>query len=188
MGNSAGRSSAEMSLESGLFLVFSTGCLPRNVTTEEGDIVWLVFYPKPVGTYLGGFNLAEKKVAAGVDIYLDVDNNSKTGLPPTSGASGDLGTAGAEYVISLSEMGTSILNEKTGKVHNRQVLDPSISKGEEHLGPDQVNGWIPKAERDLNVVRLRVPMSVFGLKPGARIRVTARPGFCAPKSKVVTVG
>jgi ankyrin repeat protein len=164
------------------------GAMDVNITTEEGNIVWSVFYPKVVGAYLGGFNLGDKKIPAGVDIYLDVDNNPKTGLKPASGVSGDLGTGGAEYVISLSEMGTSVRNEETGKYHSRQVLDPSISKGEEHLGPDQMGDWIPKVERDLNAVRLRVPMSVFGLKPGAKIRVTARPGFCAPKSKVVTVG
>jgi ankyrin repeat protein len=163
------------------------GAMDVNVTTEAGETVWSVFYPKLVGTYLGGFNLAEKKVAAGVDIYLDVDNNPKTGLKPTSGAIGDMGTGGAEYVISLSEMGTSVVDDK-GKYHNRQVLDPSISKGEEHLGPDEMGGWAPKAERDLNVIRVRIPMSVLGLKSGAKIRVTARPGYCAPKSKVLTVG
>ena len=164
------------------------GAMDINLTTEEGDIVWSVFYPKPVGAYLGGFNLGDKKIAAGVDIYLDADNNPKTGLKPTSGVSGDMGTGGAEFVISLSEMGTSVTDEETGKSHNRQVLDPSISKGEKQLDSDQMDGWTPKAERDLNVIRLRVPMSVFGLKPGARIRVTARPGYCAPKSKVMTLG
>lgn len=163
------------------------GAMDVNATTEGEDIVWSVFYPKPVGAYLGGFNLGDKKIAAGVDIYLDVDNNPKTGLKPTSSISGDMGTGGAEYVISLSEMGTSVLDEK-GKSHNRQVLDPSISKGTDSLAPDQMGGWTPKAERDLNVVRLRIPMSVFGLKPGAKIRLTARPGYCAPKSKVVTLG
>ncbi len=163
------------------------GAMDINVKTEEGDLVWSIFYPRPVGAYLGGFSLGEKKISAGVEIYVDADNNPKTGLPPTSGLSGDLGTGGAEYVIGLAEMGTTVQNE-SGKNVNRQVLDPSISKGSEQLTSDQMDGWSLKAERDINAVTMHVPMSVFGLKPGARIRVTARPGFCAPKSKVVTVG
>jgi ankyrin repeat protein len=163
------------------------GALDVNVKTEGTDLAWSIFYPKPVGAYLGGFSGGAKKVSADVEIYLDVDNNRKTGLRPTSGVSGDLGTGGAEYVIGLMEIGTSVRNEE-GKNVNRQVLDPSISKGEERLGPDQMNGWFPKVERDLNAVRLGVPLSVLGLKSGAKIRVTVRPGFCAPKSKVVTLG
>jgi len=163
------------------------GALDVNVKTEGSDLVWSVFYPKPVGVYLGGFSSGAKKVSADVEIYLDVDNNPKTGLPPTKGVSGDLGTGGAEYVIGLMEIGTSVRNEE-GKNVNRQVLDPSISKGEGQLSSDQMNGWFPKVERDLNAVRLGVPLSVLGLKSGAKIRVTVRPGFCAPKSKVVTLG
>jgi len=128
-----------------------------------------------------------KKVSADAKIYLGVDNNPKTGLPPTKGVSGDLGTGGAEYVIGLMEGGTSVRNEE-GKNVNPQVLDPSISKGEEQLSFDQMNSWFPKVERDLNAVRLGVPLSVLGLKSGAKIRITVRPGFCAPKSKVVTLG
>ncbi|HEX7615906.1 MAG TPA: ankyrin repeat domain-containing protein [Thermoanaerobaculia bacterium] len=162
------------------------GTLDVNVKTEGADLVWSVFYPKPVGAYLGGFSGGAKKISADVEIYLDVDNNPKTGLPPTSGVSGDLGTGGAEYVIGLMEIGTSVRNEE-GTYVNRQVLDPSVSKGEERLGSEQMNGWFPKVERDLNAVRLGVPLSVLGLKSGAKIRVTVRPGFCAPKSKVVSL-
>jgi ankyrin repeat protein len=163
------------------------GSVDVNVKTQGSDLVWSVFYPKPVGTYLGGFRSGVKKVSADVEIYLDTDDDPKTGLPPTSGVSGDLGTGGAEYVISLMEIGTTVRSEK-GKNVNRQVLDPSISKGEEHLGPDQMDGWFPSVERDVNAVRLAVPLSVLGLKSGAKIRVTVRPGFCAPKSKAVTLG
>ena len=141
----------------------------------------------PVGAYLGGYSSGVKKVSADAKIYLGVDNNPKTGLPPTKGVSGDLGTGGAEYVIGLMEGGTSVRNEE-GKNVNPQVLDPSISKGEEQLSSDQMNGWFPKVERDLNAVRLGVPLSVLGLRSGAKIRVTVRPGFCTPKSKVVTLG
>ncbi len=148
--------------------------------------MWSLFYPKPVGAYLGGFINGAKKVSADVEIYLDTDNDPRTGLPATSGVSGDLGTGGAEYVISLMEIGTTVGNEK-GKNVNRQVLDPSISKGEERLGSDEMGGWFPKVERDVNAVRLAVPLSVLGLKNGAGIRVTVRPGFCAPKSKIVTL-
>lgn len=140
-----------------------------------------------VGAYLGGYSSGVKKVSADAKIYLGVDNNPKTGLPPTKGVSGDLGTGGAEYVIGLMEGGTSVRNEE-GKNVNPQVLDPSISKGEEQLSSDQMNSWFPKVERDLNAVRLGVPLSVLGLKSGAKIRITVRPGFCAPKSKVVTLG
>lgn len=164
------------------------GAMGVNVTTEKGDTVWSFFYPKLVGTYLGGFTLGVKKISADVDVYLDIDNDPKTGLKPSSGASGDLGTGGAEYVIRLQEMGTSVQSARTNKSVNRQVLDPSISKGEERLGQDQMGDYSPSVERDLNEVRLRVPMSLLGLKPGAKIRVTARPAFCAPKSKVVTLG
>ncbi|MFI5120580.1 MAG: ankyrin repeat domain-containing protein [Thermoanaerobaculia bacterium] len=163
------------------------GALDVNVKTEGSDVVWSIFYPQPVGAYLGGFNAGAKKVSADVEIYLDVDNNPKTGLPATSGVSGDLGTGGAEYVLSLMEIGTTVRNER-GRSVNRQVLDPSISKGAEHLGPDQMTGWFPKVERDVNALRLGVPMSVLGLRNGAVIRVTVRPGFCAPKSRVVTLG
>ncbi len=163
------------------------GALDVNVKTEGADLAWSIFYPKPVGAYLGGFSSGAKKVSADVEIFLDLDNNPKTGLSPKSGVSGDLGTGGAEYVIGLMEIGTSVRNAQ-GKYVNRQVLDPSISKGEERLSSDQMNGWFPKVERDLNAVRLGVPLSVLGLKSGTKIRVTVRPGFCAPKSKVVTLG
>lgn len=164
------------------------GPVDVNLAVEAGELALSAFYPKPIGAYLGGFESGVKKVSADVHVYLDTDNNAKTGLKTIVGVTGDLGMGGAEYEIDFSEIGTTVGHPVTGKNVNRQVLDPTISKGNDSLTSEQMNGYYPKVVRDMNAARLNVPLSVFGLKPGAKVRVTVRPGFCAPKSKVLTLG
>lgn len=166
------------------------GTLTVEVTTAGSDLAAIVTYPKPIRSFLGGFNESGTKTAsAAVRIFLDTDANPKTGL------GGDPmfepGQQGAEWSLEASEVETSLARDAAGKWINGPKLDATVRKGEEiaelpegvfpewelQVGDAFVEtDWVKPA--DSKTMRLRVPMVALGVKTGQSIRVTAVVPLC----------
>lgn len=156
-----------------------------NLAVEEDSVVFAAFYPKPLAAYLGGFQGGTKKVSADVSIELDTDLDRSTGKTKEWGVSDvDVGT---DLEISWSELRTSVRDEKSGAYVSRQVLDPSIEAFGETPVSQKLEEFYPSAERDVHVIRVRVPLDVMGLEKGQKVRIVAKVGFCDPMERTAVL-
>jgi hypothetical protein len=165
------------------------GAVHFDVKPETDSIVLDVSYPKNIGSYLGGFSHGTKDAGADVKFYLDTDSNPETGMKgdPIFAA----GAKGSEYSIETQEVETSVAKDAAGNWINRPVLMVMVQKQDEFFDlPDGVSlRWEMEiggkyAPIDwMNVpasrtMRMTVPISAFGLKSGAKIRITAVVPLC----------
>jgi hypothetical protein len=165
------------------------GAVHFDMKPETGAIVVAVTYPKNVGSYLGGFDHGTKSVGADVKFYLDADANPETGMKgdPVFAA----GARGSEYSIETQEIETSVAKNGAGNWINRPVLMVTVQKQDEFFDlPDGVSlRWEMESGGKfapidwMNVpasrtMRMTIPISAFGLKPGAKVRVTAVVPLC----------
>ncbi len=159
------------------------------MTSEQGDFLFEVTYPKSVGSYLGGFVQGAKTTSAGVKFYLDLDGNPKTGLAgdPTLAP----GAAGSELSIETQEVETSVGKDAAGEWVQKPVLMVTVRKQDDvfHLpagaspewemesgGRWQAIDWtnVPDSRR----MRMAFPWSAIGGRAGAKVRVTAVVPIC----------
>jgi len=165
------------------------GAVRFDVTPGAGAIVVAVTYPRNVGSYLGGFDHGTKDVGADVKFYLDTDSNPETGMKgdPIFAA----GAKGSEYSIETQEVETSVAKDAAGNWVNKPVLMVMVQKQDQFFDlPDGVSlKWEMESGGKygpidwMNVpaskaMRMTVPISAFGLKPGARVRITAVVPLC----------
>ncbi len=166
------------------------GTVTVAIATDGADLAAIVTYPRPIRSYLGGFNEnGTKTVSAAVRIFLDTDANPKTGL------GGDPmfepGQQGAEWSLEATEIETSLARDASGEWINGPKLDAVVRKGEdiadlpEGVSPEwefEVGGafveahWVKPPET--RTMRLRVPLAALGVKAGQSIRVTAVVPLC----------
>ncbi|MCM2316035.1 MAG: ankyrin repeat domain-containing protein [Thermoanaerobaculia bacterium] len=162
------------------------------IEIRESDLLFSTVFPKPMNYYLGGGNTNRAKSSKALtfdgsvapSFYLDTDANSKTGQKP------DMFTkaaAGAEYSLEYGEMGTQVeigyTNSDGQSVARRvfgNVFDPTIKKQGEYLDTS-ADDYYPQAENNAGVLQTSVPMSLFELKPGKRVRVVMEVGSCGSK-------
>jgi hypothetical protein len=166
------------------------GTITFSVKIEGADLAATVTYPKPIRTYLGGFDKnGTKNTSAAVRLFLDTDANPKTGL------GGDPvfepGQQGAEWSLEASEIETSLARDDKGGWINGPKLDATVRKGEdtadlpEGVFPEwefEVGGAFVKADwvkpPDATTMRLRVPLAALALKAGDTVRVTVVVPLC----------
>jgi ankyrin repeat protein/Fe2+ transport system protein FeoA len=161
------------------------GAVDFNIRLVDELVEFSAYYPKPVGYYLGGFTDGGKTVSADADFHLDTDRDPSTGLGESWAHTG---AKGAEFSISFSEIRTSVSNPNGDGYVSRQVMDVSVEKGNDYMSSEDMGGHYAIENRDLNRLWVTVPLSAFGLEPGAEIRLTAKAGFCDPVTETVRVG
>jgi hypothetical protein len=159
------------------------------MTSDRGDIVFQVTYPRNVASYLGGFTGGTKKTSADVKFYLDLDANPKSGMAgdPTYAA----GAAGSEFSVETQEVETSVARDAAGAWVQKPVLMVMVQKQDEFFDlPDGVSPkwqmetagrWEPidwMRVPDSRTMRLALPWSALGGKSGANVRVTAVVPIC----------
>lgn len=159
------------------------------VTSEHGDLVFEVAFPKSVGSYLDGFVGGTKRTSADMKFFLDVDGNPNTGMK------GDPvyapGAAGSEFSIETQEVETSVGKDAAGEWVQKPVLMVMVRKQDEFF--DLPAGLAPKWEMesggrwqpidgmsvpDSRRMRLAVPWSAVGGKSGTKVRVTSVVPIC----------
>jgi tetratricopeptide (TPR) repeat protein len=166
------------------------GDVQFTVHLEGKDLVLIVSYPKSIREYLGGFDDKEgKKYSARIEVHFDTDANPDTGLKADPAF--EPGAGGSEYSIGASEVTTSLARDSQGKWINGPMLMVDLNKERSYLErPDDVilrwevekdgrfrpTDWVKPPEG--KSMRLRIPASLFGLKAGAKIRVTSVVIFC----------
>ena len=96
-----------------------------------------------------------------------------------------MGTSGG--MLEYGEMGTQVAvsytNSDGQSVERRvfgNVFDPTIKKRGEYLDRSAAD-YYPQAENNVGVLQTSVPMSIFELKPGKKIRVVMEVGSCGTK-------
>ncbi len=133
--------------------------------------------------------LVHEEWSANVGFYLDTDANRATG------SKGDEmlepGSAGAEYRIYATQVTTPVAQDAEGNWISKPKLLAAIDKGDDSA--ELPEGYHPKWEikvgeefqpvdwvspQDSDTLRLVAPLSVFGLKAGATIRVAATAPNC----------
>ena len=165
------------------------GAVQFKVQLDGANFCALVTYPKPIASYLGGFdNNGGKTLSARVKIYLDTDANPKTGL---KGGNFDPGAKGAEYSIEADEIQTALGKDDKGGWISGPELDAAINKGEDRA--ELPEGVFPKWETeaggkfqpidwikppDSKTMRVCAPLSALGLKAGQKIRVSGVVPLC----------
>ena len=120
-----------------------------------------------------------------MSFHIDRDMDKKTGKIKEWGVHER--EIGADLEISWSEMRTSVRDEKSGAVMSRQYMDASLEAFGEGQPTQKIDECYPKSERDLNVVRVRVPLDVLELTKGQKVRLIVKSGFCDPVEKTITV-
>lgn len=168
------------------------GNVDGYVEVRESDLLFSTVFPKPMNYYLGGGNTNRAKSAklltfdgsVAPSFYLDIDADPKTGQQPSMFTKA---AAGAEYSIEYGEMGTQVVvsytNSDGQSVERRvfgNVFDPTINKQGEYLDTS-ADDYYPHAENNVGVLQTSVPMSLFELKPGKKIRVVMEVGSCGTK-------
>ena len=165
------------------------GAVHFDVKPESGALVLEVTYPKDVGSYLGGFVHGTKGVGADVKFYIDADSNPETGMK--ADATFAAGARGSEYSIETQEVETSVAKDAAGNWINKPVLMVTAQKQDAFFDlPEGVSldwemesggkfgriDWtkVPASK----TMRMTIPISAFGLKPGAKVRITAVVPLC----------
>ncbi len=166
------------------------GVVTASVRVVGSDLAAVVTYPKPIRSYLGGFDAnGTKPTSAAVRIFLDVDANPKTGLK--GDPMFEPGAQGAEWSLEASEISTSLARDAQGGWINGPMLDATVRRGEDAAElPDgvspqwefEVGGTFTRADwvkpPAATTMRLRVPLAALGLKAGQALRATLVVSSC----------
>lgn len=165
------------------------GTVRFEIGTEGEDLVWTVTFPRSVSSYLGGFEGGTKPYSAGVELYLDTDDDPGTGLE--GDPMFEPGAQGAEVLLSSQEIETSLARGADGSWINGAKLDLTVERdGESAELPDGVYpewevgagdelrpvDWVHPP--DTRAITLRLPRSTLGLGPGAKVRATGVVPLC----------
>jgi ankyrin repeat protein len=161
------------------------------------DLAVTTTYPKPLSYYLGGGNTnrADSAVkytyqgSAAPGYHFDTDGNRRTGRkadPLTKEAEG------AEYSLEYMEYGTSVSlsyrgvnDEELTKQVFANVLSADLTKAGEMIPPETLGDYSPEAANNNGVLETTIPLSVFGVEKGKKVRVVATVGSCGPKEAMV---
>lgn len=142
-----------------------------NVDVEADRAVFSVFFPRPVGAYLG-----QRRRDA-----------------PTWEGQQRIGLAGApkgpKVVVEFGKpWGDVTVDAEKGVSVKRHQLDVRVEVDGDSLHSDLVGCDGVEVVRDVNVIRTCVALESLGLKAGAKVRFAATAGRCPETSAAVTLG
>jgi ankyrin repeat protein len=164
---------------------------------REDDLVVSTFYPKPLSWYLGGgmTNRAASAVKLTYDgsaapvYHFDTDANRKTGRKADPL---EKGVEGTEHSLEYTEYGTTVTlsyrnseDEVVEKPVYANVLSATLTKMGETWDTGVPEDYTPDASNNNGVLETSMPLSVFGLQKGKKVRVVVAIGACELKEATV---